>query len=409
MAQSTQSRREKIYELTARFPEFRAAGRRAVETGESFSSFQAFVLAALAKEQGRPSRTPARQTPAWLESAGDLLAMRCLGRLPGRPSSEERDRREFEARAVEASLDTSRGLLLGLGDAASAHLKGSVHRDVMWRSLVSTSDLPDIVADAIGKIATEIFIGGETSWRPVARVVKAKNFQAGTAVRLDVGDYSETGELIPAAESLISSVAEPFKLATWTSRLPLTYQVLVNDDLGMLTEAARAMAEAGLRTVTTRIFDMLAANADTSEDGEPLFSADHTSGANTATGSLDASGLGAAVAKLRAQKSLTGSPLNARPTHLIVSAAQEVAARDLVGQWQEPLEVRGETRIPSGTYYVVSAAVPALTIFTLSGELRPLVSRIPNNLDPRATELLAILDYDARVVDHRAWSRVTSS
>jgi phage major head subunit gpT-like protein len=124
---------------------------------------------------------------------------------------------------------------------------------------------------------------------------------------------------------------------TYGRIMGITRQALVNDDLGGFTAMARKFGQSAGEFESSQITGLLTANG-TMNDGGALFNATAvtTAGghANLATGTgsaLSVTSLTAGVKAMRLQKGLdTVTPINVTPKFLIVPAALEYTALQLV-------------------------------------------------------------------------------
>ena len=117
-----------------------------------------------------------------------------------------------------------------------------------------------------------------------------------------------------------------------------TRQALINDDLGVLVKVPMAYVRAGLRTKNREVYKILGNNAKityTNNKGvattQDLFHADHNN-IQTNGGAPSTATIKGARAAMRTQKNLRGTEiLNIQPKFLIVPAALETDAEQLVG------------------------------------------------------------------------------
>lgn len=151
---------------------------------------------------------------------------------------------------------------------------------------------------------------------------------------------SEAGELLPLTQSgeikfdemKDSKVTK--KVLTYARGFGFTRQALINDDLGILTKIPAAYVRAALRGRNKLVYKVLAGN-DNIYDGKKLFHADHN---NLGTaGALSVNTLAELTKLMRKQKNLRGKEtLNIKPEFLIVPAAQEAKAAQLLVSTADP-------------------------------------------------------------------------
>jgi hypothetical protein len=124
---------------------------------------------------------------------------------------------------------------------------------------------------------------------------------------------------VPVPIGAPAEADQPYALTTYSQAIDIGRQLLVNDEVGALQGTARAAAV----RIGNVIFASLQAKP-TLGDGVALFHANHV---NTGTAALDNAGLGATLARIRNQVSLTSERTNLRPDHVLIAPAVEATAR----------------------------------------------------------------------------------
>jgi hypothetical protein len=206
------------------------------------------------------------------------------------------------------------------------------HRDVptnkqeLIQAAFSTTSMPVSLGLSIQKTALDIFIEESTSWLPIAKINNAQNFRAGKAVRLAA--ISKLLQVGNAGELIHGSLSEDqfdFQISTYGRLLSVSRQNLVNDDAGVLSAIPQQLGMESAKTVSDTWVQKLTANVGSG--GSTYFS---TANGNLLTGSLGITELSAAIQALRRQKDLDNRILGSVPSVLLVPAALEAIARQIV-------------------------------------------------------------------------------
>ena len=248
-------------------------------------------------------------------SERDMLVNTLVQRMGGKPTGEV-------IRATDCTGIAARALELG---GHSVNHRDS--RDQILHRAMGTSDFPVLLGNAAGRILLGAFEDSPAALKQVGRLNNLANFKDRTVIRFPSGAPSlekvnEHGEF---KQGSITDSANGWRLATYGRIVSLTRQALVNDDLGafagLLTEFGRAAA----RREADELVSLLIGTPLV--DGTPLFHADRSS---LVTATLSAAGLAAAVKSLRLQKEVGGGFIIQEPAFLVVPAALETVARQMV-------------------------------------------------------------------------------
>jgi hypothetical protein len=251
------------------------------------------------------------------------------------------------------------------------------------------------------------------------------DFKEGTLVRLsefdDLDEMEEDGEYNYAK---LSDIKESFKIGSYGKAIYLGRKMIINDDLGLLTDIPRAMGEAAARTVADTCYSALLTNPAMG-DGKALFHADHNNIVNI-TG-VDVDGIGKAVMALTSQKDAEGKRrLNIPPVFFLSPTAQFVSAEkffasDFIGTAAEP-NIKNpfggtftrERRIYEGrldddntsVVYILGPKGKTIRVYFLNGNKTPFIDfRDDWNTDGRKGKVR--IDVGAKAQDWRGMVRAT--
>lgn len=262
---------------------------------------------------------------------------------------------EFRAAAVDALLirngvhvdqphPAARDLQrMGLSAMAETILRqhgrataGLNHDGVIKAALHSTGDFPDLLANVANKSLQIGYEEQESSHRVWTREVEVPDFKEASFPQLS--EFSDLDEIPEGGEYKLGTFddsAERLAIATYGKLFAITRQALINDDLNAFTRLPRAFGAAARRKEADLVYAVLTSNPNMA-DGNALFSVAH--GNVAASGSaLSVVSLGEARAAMRKQKGSQGlATLNVRPRYLIVPAALETTAEELISSLVNP-------------------------------------------------------------------------
>ena len=166
----------------------------------------------------------------------------------------------------------------------------------------------------------------------------------------------------------------PYSVGKFGRLVNLTWETIVNDDLGAFLRMTQALGQAAARAEADAIYATFAENAGAGpamQDEVNLFHATH---ANLATSAADitADALGSARVLLRRQKAVGGGSLNLVPRYLLVAPEQEQAAETLLAAsarslsqgtdvalipaWVSKLELIVEARLAADAFYLLAGS-----------------------------------------------------
>jgi phage major head subunit gpT-like protein len=189
----------------------------------------------------------------------------------------------------------------------------------------STSDFPLLLGGAVNRTLRDAYALAPQAWRPLGRQTTVPDFRAVT--RAALGDISSLEKVSESGEYKYGTMAEdgaPLKVAKFGKIIAITWESIVNDDLGALNRVPMALGAAAAQTESDVVWALLLGNPSFT-DGKALFHADHGNLA-AAGGAINSTTLGAARAAMRKQKSKAGHFLNVSPEFLVVGPDKELEA-----------------------------------------------------------------------------------
>lgn len=198
--------------------------------------------------------------------------------------------------------------------------------DIVERALHTTSDFPNILADAANKTLRAAYAAAPQTWLPISRRIEAPDFK--TMNRMQLGEAPALQKVLEHGEfksGTIGEGKEQFALSTYGRIFGITRQGLINDDLDAFGRVIVAFAQSARNLESDLVWYQILANANMG-DGVPLFHATHKNLTGVGT-AISVDSLGVARAMLRGQTGLDGvTYLNLTSRYLIVPPSKETIA-----------------------------------------------------------------------------------
>lgn len=244
-----------------------------------------------------------------------MIVNTLTARMGGKPEGEiirSADTVGLAQRALELS-----GQRLGTGVSRS---------EIITRSLHATSDFPALLGSAVGRVLHSGYTHAPVVLKEIARLTNLPDFREKSVIRLGSAPslelVNEHGEF---KSGTISETSNAWRLATYGRIVGLTRQAMVNDDLGGFSELLRRFGQAAARREADELVGALL--SPQLVDGNTVFDATRNT---LITDKLSQAGLGVAVKALRVQTDLDGGLMLQEPAWLVVPAALEMLARQLL-------------------------------------------------------------------------------
>ena len=208
----------------------------------------------------------------------------------------------------------------------------------------STSDFANILENVMGKAALKGWEESEETYQLFTSEGVLTDYKPTTRVGLGTfGSLPKVGEGGEYEFGTVGDRGETIALAKYGKMLRITREAIINDDLSLFGDLPRKMGRAARRTIGDLVFAVLT-NNPTMSDGAALFHASHNNLASSGS-TLSVSSLSAGRAAMRRQKDGDGA-LNIRPKHLIVPAALETLAQQVILSPVDPGDSKGHALNP---------------------------------------------------------------
>ncbi len=193
---------------------------------------------------------------------------------------------------------------------------------------MTTSDFPNILANVANKTLRQAYEAAPRTFVPFCRQVSAADFKPINRVQLsDVPTLPKVNEKGEFHRTALSDSKETYSLATFGEIVAITRKVIINDDLQALTRVPAGLGQAAANLESDTVWGVITGNPNMA-DTVALFHATHKN--LNATNALAGPALGTARAALRIMKAPKGTILNLQPRYLIVPAALEQTADQLI-------------------------------------------------------------------------------
>lgn len=194
--------------------------------------------------------------------------------------------------------------------------------EFMAGSGLSSLTIPNIVGSAANKFLVEQFLYGEQSWRRIAKIQTANNFQQMNLYRLTGSNkfikIPHGGEI---KHGTLGELTYTNQVDTYGIMLGIDRRDFINDDLGALTGRAGEVGQGAIDALNEVFWTEFMSNP-TGSDGFAFFSTDHSNYDDGATDSvLTLVGLDNAESIFGLQTKPSGSPLGAMPKIILVPRA----------------------------------------------------------------------------------------
>ena len=280
----------------------------------------------------------------------------------------------------------------------------------------STSDFPNLLANTGNRVLRAAYQAAPSGVKAIARPATAVDFRA--KYLLALGEAPELLKVNEGGEFTRGTMAEgkeSYSLSTFGRIFSISRHALVNDELGAFADILRRFAASAIELEAKQLASLLASNP-AMDDGVAVFHANHSNLAGTG-GALSVATLGAGRSAMRLQKGYGGStPINATPRFLLVPAALETSAEQLLttiyaattataNPFSNRLELVVDPRLDaySTTAWYLAAdptVVDGIEYSYLESDRGPVVETRAG-FDVDGVEVKCRLDFGAGFLDHR--------
>ena len=289
-------------------------------------------------------RSSRPQAPALLASRPQVCNAKVLAAaLLCRLGLEGLGERRLGAVAMEEGRPLGGSHLLDLCKAALAcdGLDAPSGRVELVKAALSSYSLPTALGDVANRLLVEAYEESPATWAAFGAVRSVPDFKPNSGVRPTFVDGLEL--VPPGGEIKHGSVKESvfeYRIDTYGRMLTIDRRDIINDNLSVFEQTARAFGQAARRKVSDLVFETLLSN----QGG--FFSAAHGNLLTGAGAALGIDGLEQGVALMRTQRDEEGNDLDLKPKVLVVPPELDATARQLLASEYVQRESKGPTGNP---------------------------------------------------------------
>lgn len=397
--------RQRSADITSLCRQFDVNPEAYIKEGTTVSEVQSAILAKLAEEKRGVSNIRQGESDAEKRSAAmtDALLMRggiyVDNAVPGADQFRSMRLRDMMVDQLERE-----------GRANARYMDDT---DLIRAAMTGTGAFPNVLAATVNKAASTAYVAAPTTFETFTSEGAMSDFKPTKSVRI-----SEAGELVEIRENSefkhdeLTDAGVEKVLATYGRSFSLTRQAIINDDLGMLTKIPQSYAAAARRGLNRLVYKLLS--------DEKNYSTTKGNKAGTAS-VLSIAALSDARKAMRTQKNLRNKEvLNIAPKFLIVPAALETAANQLLHSLSDPSQQNAAVVNPfsnslqivcdaeldaiSETAWYLAAApgvgVDTIEVSYLNGNKSPVIESRPA-WERLGMEFRIYMDYGVTVLDYK--------
>lgn len=309
-------------------------------------------------------------------------------------------------------------------EKAGGNVKGLSQREIAMAALNidgtraagmhSTSDFPIVLGNAVNRTLRAAYELYPQTFKAFTKQSSAKDFREKTLAQ--IGDltskFKEVKEGGEYTYGTLGEAKESYKLAKYGQIIAITWETLINDDLGAFNRLSQSIGMKAAQLESDLVWAIITGNPNMG-DGTALFASGHGNLAGTAS-VIDVANLSKAKAAMRKQKSLGGDFLNLTPSYLIVGPDKELEAYQFatanivandqtkINPFAGGLQVVVEPRLTGNQWYLSAAPgmIDTIEYAYLEGE-QGLFTEQRNGFEVDGLEVKARLVFGTKAIDWR--------
>lgn len=202
----------------------------------------------------------------------------------------------------------------------------------LFRENLTRSDFPLLTGDVLDRMMLGRYREFPAAWRRIAKVTTLRDFRLVRRLVANGGEgqMDEQGESEELSYATLSEGDYSYTPKKYSKGLKISFEALMNDDLGVFEDAPNRLGRGGARTVAKFVTGLY---VDASGPHASLYTAGY---ANIVTGNpaLSIAGLATAWKILRSMKDADGEPIMVEAAVLSVPPALEVTAQNILNATQ---------------------------------------------------------------------------
>lgn len=315
----------------------------------------------------------------------------------------------------ESLVDLGRKFL----EAEGVSTVGMSRVQIAERSLHSSSDFKEILANVANKSLRDAYDMAPQTFMPIVNEVEVDDFKQISRTQLHSGaGLSKVNENGEYEHTTLSESAEKYSIQTYGKIIGITRQTLVNDDLGAFTRVPSQMGMKA-RSLESKLIWAIITSNPLMADGFALFSAQH---GNLGSGAISVANVNAGMSSMMLQKDLDDELLDIMPNFLVGPAALSATIKSFLGStvptqdsqvnpFKGDLDPIIERRLDANSvaaWYLMASAsmIDMIEIARLRGEAGPVITQ-KEGFEVDGLKLKVRYDFGAKVLDHRGFYKST--
>jgi len=407
-----QARVSKINVLAADHPEIAAEALKDEWSPDRTEIAVLKAAAAAEAKRGKRPATPAIVGMATKESTPEIIAA-AVSLRAGLSDPEKAFGADTCQKGRELKINSLTDLVRASLASQGKQLDVTRHdtREFL-QAAFSTRDLSNILSNLANKFVNQGYGVVEQTWRQVAAIRNVSDFKVNTGSRLIMADLlKQLGDGGEIQHGTLSDEARTVQADTKALMLGITRKDIVNDDLGILSEAPTRLGFAAARTFNTDFWATFEAAVSSA------FTSDHK---NLTSGALTITTLAAAEKLFLALTDQDGNPLGTQASTLLCGGTAYTPAREIFAstvvtngttskvsnaniyaQMFEPTMSRYLATLP---WLLVSnpLGVPLMEASFLNGREEPFVETADADFNTLGIQMRTYFDYGTDFAEWRA-------
>ncbi len=286
--------------------------------------------------------------------------------------------------------------------------------DLIARAM-TTADFPVALGNAVGRFVRTAYESVQPGILALSQDRLVPDFKAQSFIAIHgPGLLTVKAEGDAYVESDLDEKHEAGQVLTFASGLNFSREAMINDDRGAFTAVPMRLGVAARNTELKAAVDLLVSNSGagpTLVDTVALFHATHGNLAASGT-AISVDSLGAGRLAMRSQKDAKNVPVNVVPSALLVPAAKETLAQQILAPLQptaaanvNPFSNLGlvvEPRLSGNRWYLIAGNVEGLIMLRLEGRAGPQVET-EIDFDTKNVKFSVLNDFAPAFIDFRGW------
>ncbi|MFN3656823.1 MAG: hypothetical protein ACK4UO_06185 [Pseudolabrys sp.] len=203
--------------------------------------------------------------------------------------------------------------------------------DIIQRAMMTTSDFPAILQDAVNRRLLSRYQAAAAVYRRIAARWTAADFRVANVVR--AGDFPQLQEVQESGEiksGKFSESKETIQVKPYGVKFNLSRQMIINDNLGAIDQMLGSYGERVTDWENGMVLDKLVANPVLLTDNTAIFDASAHKNYTSSGTAIAVASVGIGRAALAKQKSLDGLDLDIEPAILLTSPDKRTVAEQLL-------------------------------------------------------------------------------